>query len=129
MRMFRSGKTLICPSHPIFQEASHRTLMDPIALSLLLNRIEFSDSRISRFEGRVRAGSTVVVKNTTSKEQFKLRIVESEKANPAKGMVSFTSLMGTELLGRRCGEMAKIRTSNGETKWEIVTVNHQPYEF
>lgn len=124
VRIFGSCKTLSCFSHPMFQEAGHRLLMHPLALCLLLDRLAFSDSRSSRFEGRIRLGSRVALKHWLTGEQLSVQIVTSEEAHPAKGKVSFTSLIGAELLGLRCGDIANLTMSDGEIKWQVVSVNH-----
>jgi transcription elongation factor GreA len=124
MRIFRYCKTLICPTNSIFQEASYRILLDPISLCLLLNRLEFCNSQTSRLENRVRIGSTVLLRNESTFEYLTLRLVKGEKAYPSKGVVSFTSVIGVALLGLRCGDVAQIKTSEGECEWQIFTVSH-----
>lgn len=124
MRIFRSCKTLICPSHSIFQEAGFRILLDPISLCLLLDRLELCSNIASRLENIVRPGSTVLVRNESTLEYVTLRIVKDEKAYPSKGIVSFTSVIGAALLGLRCGDVAQIKTSEGECEWQIFTVSH-----
>jgi transcription elongation factor GreA len=112
----------------MFQEAGYRILMDPLELRSLLNRIEFSDSRTSRLEGRIRVGSSVVVKNLITGEQLNLHIVTGKNADPVQGKVSFTSVIGAQLLNLRCNETLTVNTSGGALMWKIVTVNHQSNE-
>lgn len=123
MRIFRFCKTLICPTSSMFHEAGPRIFLDPVALSLLLNRLELCESQISRLQNRVRVGSTVVLRNESNGKHLTLRIVKSEKACPAKGIVSFTSLIGAALLGLRCGDVAEVKSTQGELKWRLVSVN------
>lgn len=122
--MFRSCKTLICPSNPIFQEANFRIFLNPIALTLLLNRLVLCESKTSRIENRVRIGSTVILRNSLTQEQLTLTIVQGEEACPAQGIISFSSPLGSELLGLRCGDIAKISTPTEQINWEVMTVNH-----
>ncbi len=124
MHIFRFCKTLICPPNSVFQDASHRILLNPLALCLLLNRLEFCDSQASRLENRVRVGCTVTLRNVLSQEMLTLRIVKDEKARPAEGIVLFTSMIGVALLGLRCGDVAQVKTSQGELEWELIAVNH-----
>lgn len=125
MRIFRFSNTLNCPIRSIFQQAGLPSLMDPFELNILLNRLEFSQSRTSRFERRVRVGSTVQIVNLITQEQLKLCIVQGKKANLANGEVSFSSPMGSELLGLHCGDIVQVNTSVGALKWKIISVNHQ----
>ncbi len=108
----------------MFQDASQRIFLNPVALCLLLNRLAFCDSEISRLENRVRVGSTVTLRNVFSQEVLTLRIVKDEKARPAEGIVSFTSIIGVALLGLRSGDVAQVRTAQGEFEWELVAVVH-----
>lgn len=124
MRIFRSCKTLICPSNSMLQEADHRILLNPIALCLLMNRLEFCDSQTSRLENRVRIGSKVILRSVTTEERLELRIVEQEKALPAKGFVSFTSVIGSALLGLRSSDVAQVNTPQGEVEWQVISVNN-----
>lgn len=123
-RIFRFCKTLICPSNSILQEAGYRILLNPISLFFLLDRLEFCNSQTSRIENRIRLGSTVLLRNESTREYLTLRIVKDEKAYPSKGIVSFTSVIGVALLGLRCGDVAHIKTSEGEFDWQIFTVSH-----
>lgn len=98
--------------------------MNPIALCSLLDRLEFSHSQISRLENRTRVGSDVGLKNLCTKEQFDIRIVKNETNIPLIKTVSCTSVLGCELLGLRLGEVAKIKTSAGVAKWQIISINN-----
>ncbi|GHB69532.1 hypothetical protein GCM10008107_18570 [Psychrosphaera saromensis] len=98
--------------------------MNPITLCSLLDRLEFSNSQVSRLENRTRVGSTVGLKNLSTKEQFDLHIVEGEKNIPLIETVSYTSVLGCELLGLRFGEVAKIKTSAGVAKWQVISINN-----
>jgi transcription elongation factor GreA len=124
MRIFRSCKTLICPTNSILQEAGYRILLNPISLCFLLDRLEYCNSQTSRIENRVRLGSTVLLRNESTREYLTLRIVKDEKAYPSKGIVSFTSIIGFALLGLRCGDIAHIKTYRGVFDWQLFTVSH-----
>jgi len=124
MRIFRICKTLICPPNSMLQDAGHRILLDPIALCLLLNQLEFSDRQSSRLQNRVRIGSTVVLRNVATKERLILHIVKDQKACPEQGIVSFTSIIGSTLIGLRRGDVARVNTAQGELKFKLLKVNY-----
>lgn len=107
----------------MFQEASLRVLSNPLALNLLLNRLDYCNSTASRTENRVRVGNSVLVENLTTLERLTFRLVECEKANPERGKVSFTSRIGTQLLGLAFGEIAYVRSNHSEVKWRVISIN------
>ncbi|MBU2870818.1 GreA/GreB family elongation factor [Colwellia sp. E2M01] len=122
--IFRSGKTSICPSNIIFKKAGFRRLSDPIAIAFMLDNLAFCQTRASRLQNRVRVGSTVILKNINTQEVLTLKITLDEKPHIEKGIISFSSILGTQLLGLRCGDITKTNTEAGQLHWEILTVNH-----
>jgi len=65
-------------------------------------------------------GSTVVVYDATKDEEFVYRLVTSEEADVAKGLISTTSPIGRGLVGKRVGDVAAIVTPNGKRELEVL---------
>ncbi|KPD20826.1 GreA/GreB family transcription elongation factor [Idiomarina abyssalis] len=122
-RAFRFCKTSVCPSNPIFQEAGQQMLIDPVELSILLNRLEFSESKEALIEKRIRVGASVVLRNVKTMEQVRVRLVPPELADTDNYLVSFISPLGSTLLGLRVGDIATVIVKGISIKWEVLTVN------
>jgi transcription elongation factor GreA len=65
-------------------------------------------------------GSTVVVYDATKDEELVYRLVTSEEADVAKGLISTTSPIGRGIVGRKVGDVATIVTPNGKRQLEIL---------
>jgi transcription elongation factor GreA len=65
-------------------------------------------------------GSTVVVYDATKGEELIYRLVTSEEADVAKGLISTTSPIGRGLVGKRVGDIATVVTPNGKRELEIL---------
>ncbi len=124
-RIFRFGKTLFCSSTSVLYGAADRILSDPIELSFLLNRLEYSNSPYSRSQNHVRTGSTVVLQKTPTSERLTLQIAKDENTQSTAGIVPVTSTIGAALLGLGCGEVVHVRTPSGDLKWELVSVDNR----
>ena len=109
----------------MFHNSSYRVLMDPMALCLLLSRLESSNSQTSRLENRARVGSTVILKNVSTNEKTQLHIGEVAMPNSVMEVVPYTSVLGCELLGLRLGEVARIKTAIGVVKWKVISINNE----
>ena len=65
-------------------------------------------------------GSTVVVYDSTKDEEIEYRLVTSEEADVAKGLISTTSPIGRGIVGKKVGDTATIVTPNGKRQLEIL---------
>ncbi len=65
-------------------------------------------------------GSTVVVFDSTKGEEIEYRLVTSEEADVAKGLISTTSPIGRGIVGKKVGDTATIVTPNGKRELEIL---------
>ena len=74
-------------------------------------------SRIPR--DRVGLGSSVVVLDTVKDEEITYRLVTSEDADVAKGLISTSSPIGRGLLGKKVGETVIIQIPGGKREMEI----------
>ncbi len=68
-------------------------------------------------------GSTVVVYDATKDEEFSYRLVTSEEADVAKGLISTTSPIGRGLVGKRVGDVATVVTPNGKRELEVLKLS------
>lgn len=75
-------------------------------------------SRIPR--DRVGLGSTVVVLDVNKDEEITYKLVTSEEADVAKGLISTTSPIGKGLLGKQVGDTVKIQSPGGVKELEIL---------
>lgn len=75
-------------------------------------------SRIPR--DRVGLGSSVVVLDTVKDEEITYRLVTSEDADVAKGLISTSSPIGRGLLGKKVGDTVSIQIPGGKREMEIL---------
>jgi len=124
MRLLRPCRALLCPINPIFKN-SGQMLVDPMDLSLLLSRLEYSQQPSSRLIGRISVGSRVTIQHCRSKERLTITLVPPELADPENQRISFISAMGLALLGLRPGAVAMTQHGRKTEYWNIVAVNQQ----
>jgi transcription elongation factor GreA len=81
-------------------------------------------------QDRVGLGSEVVVLDIDKDEQVTYRLVTSEDADAAKGLISTTSPIGRGLLGKRVGDAVRIAIPGGAREMEILrlTTIHEGVE-
>jgi len=70
--------------------------------------------------GRVGLGSKVVVLDMGKDEQITFRLVTSEAADVAKGLISTNSPIGRGLLGKEVGDVVNIQIPGGTREMEIL---------
>ena len=68
-------------------------------------------------------GSSVVLYDVKAESEISYRLVTSEEADVAKGMISTTSPIGRGLLGKKAGDVAEIRTPAGLKEFEILRLS------
>jgi len=78
-------------------------------------------SRIPR--DRVGLYSSVTVMDLTKDEEIKYKLVTSEQADVAKGLISTTSPIGKGLLGKQVGDTVKVQIPGGVREMEIVQLS------
>lgn len=69
---------------------------------------------------RVGLGSNVVVLDTDKDERVNYKLVTSEEADAAKGLISTTSPIGRGLIGKRIGDVVTIQSPGGVREMEIL---------
>jgi len=71
-------------------------------------------------DGKVAVGTRVLVEVNGRKRE--LEIVGNGETDPLNGKISYQSPIGSQLLGRKQGEVVKIETPGGTTEYRILTV-------
>ncbi len=78
---------------------------------------------MTRLDGVIRLGTTVVVEVDGDEERYK--IVGAIEAKPAAGLISNESPVGRALLGRSVGDTVSVKTPHGgEMVYRIVRIEH-----
>lgn len=66
-------------------------------------------------------GSKVIVE--VNGQNIEFQIVEELEADPAKGMISTSSAIGSAILGKKVGDTAEAETPGGEIKIKILNLS------
>ena len=69
---------------------------------------------------RVGYGSRVWLRDLQKSLEVEYKLVTTEEADAAKGLISTTSPIGKALLGRRVGDEIKVQTPAGTKEFELV---------
>lgn len=70
----------------------------------------------------VRVLSRVTIKNAANNREMTYQLVSEAEADLKKKRISISSPMGKGLLGKKAGELAIVKTPNGEMKFEVVKI-------
>lgn len=73
-------------------------------------------------EGVVNIGSTVKVYDEEFDEELELKILGSTESNPALGIISNNSPLGSALIGRKVGEKVNVKMEAGNLVYKIVEI-------
>ncbi len=65
-------------------------------------------------------GSRVWLRDLVKTAEVEYKLVTSEEADAAKGMISTTSPIGKALLGRRVGDEVQVQTPAGVKEFELI---------
>lgn len=66
--------------------------------------------------------STVKVRDVKSKREFKYTLVSPEESNFEENKISVTSPVGKALLGKRKGEVVKIKVPAGSLEYKVLDI-------
>lgn len=97
-------------------------LADIIGNAKIVDPSELEHSKVS-------FGSTVVVCDVDTDEEFTYTIVGGCESNPDMGLISFNSPLAKQLLGREEGDDVKVQLPNGKKEFEVVEVRYQEIVF
>ena len=78
---------------------------------------------------KVSFGSTVVVEDLDSGEEMTYTIVGGSESNPERGLISFSSPLAKQLLGKEEGDDFKVHLPGGEKELEVIEVKYQEIVF
>lgn len=122
----------------ILKARAHGDLRENAEFHAAKERQRFVDSRLSQLAGRlaelnmidlsriprdrVGLGSRVLVLDLTKDEEIRYKLVTSEEANVAEGLISTSSPIGKGLLGKKVGDEVAISIPGGQRKMEILEV-------
>ena len=70
----------------------------------------------------VRFGSTVVVENVDSQEEFEYQVVGPDEADIDQGKISVSSPLGKALLGKKPGDEAVMQAPGGKRTYEVIDI-------
>ena len=73
---------------------------------------------------KIAFGSTVKVYDSTKDEELEYKLVTSEEADVAKGLISTTSPIGRSLMGKRVGDTAVVVTPSGNRELDSEAKRH-----
>ncbi len=76
----------------------------------------------SHTTNEVTIGSKVTIKKDSSKESQEYTIVGSEEADISKGRLSYTSPLGTALMGKKKDQEFSFKTPKGNVKYTIIDI-------
>ncbi len=74
---------------------------------------------------KVLALSTVKIKNTANKMEFKYTLVADSESDFKAGKISVNSPIGKGLLGKSVGDIAEVQVPNGTMKFEILEITRE----
>jgi transcription elongation factor GreA len=77
-------------------------------------------------DGELDVGEFARVRDLDSGELSEYRIVGAGEANPAAGSISYTSPVGSALLGRRVGEVIEVEVPRGLLRLEVLEIKNSP---
>ena len=96
-------------------EAKIAQLEEIVGNARLLDESTIDTSKVSIL-------STVTIKNKKNGASFTYTLVSEEEADLKAGKISTMSPIGKGLLGKKCGDLAKITTPAGEMEFEILEI-------
>jgi len=96
-------------------EAKIAQLEDLLANARLLDESKVDTSTVSIL-------SKVTIKNKKNGASYTYTLVSEEEADLKSGKISTQSPIGKGLLGKKKGEVAKIKTPAGDTEFEVVNI-------
>jgi transcription elongation factor GreB len=75
---------------------------------------------------RVRFGARVRARADAGTERI-WTLVGVDEADAASGLIAFTAPLARALLGKRVGDVARVRAPRGTEEWEILAIEYEPF--
>lgn len=88
----------------------------------LRNAVIMDDAEDEAEAGKIRLGSTVVLKDLEYGDLLEYTIVGTVEADPAKNKISNESPVGKAIIGKTKGEVVVVEAPAGQIEYEIVDV-------
>jgi len=88
----------------------------------LRNAVIMEEAEDEAHTGKIRLGSTVVLKDLEYGDLLEYTIVGTVEADPAKNKISNESPVGKAIMGRTKGEVVVVEAPAGHIQYEIVDV-------
>ena len=94
-------------------------------------RIRELESKLSRAEkidvtkltgNTVKFGTTVVLYDNDTKEEFSYRIVGIDEADIKNKLLSINSPLAKSIIGKSVGDEIKLQTPSGEKEYEVIKI-------
>jgi transcription elongation factor GreA len=73
-------------------------------------------------DSKVGVLANIVIENVKMKKQLKYKLVPESEADLKTGKLSVSSPVGQGLLGKAVGEMAIVKTPNGDIEFKIISI-------
>lgn len=86
----------------------------------ILNNAEIIDETGEGNE--VSLGKWVVIKDLDTEEEYRFRIVTPQEADFFSGKLSADSPLGKNLLGRKVGEVVKVKAPGGIRRYQVLAI-------
>jgi transcription elongation factor GreA len=88
----------------------------------MIGRSEIID--VSRLNGAVKFGATVVLRDEDSEEEKTYQIVGEAEASIEEGLLNMKSPLARALIGKEEGDVVEVRTPGGQRSYEILAVQY-----
>ncbi len=88
-------------------------------LEQILNNAEIIENRDTSI---ISVGSTVLIRNASTGEEKKIKLVSPQEADIFNGKVSIDSPVGRALMEKRVGDVVRVKTNAGLVKYEILGI-------
>jgi transcription elongation factor GreA len=105
-----------------YQEAKNEQGRIAARVNELENMLSKAEVIESLGTNSVNIGNWVLIKNLATGEEKKVQIVSPHEADVFKNKISIESPLGRALVGKKVGEIVKIKAPNGAFKYKILGI-------
>ncbi|SHH19037.1 transcription elongation factor GreA [Thermosipho atlanticus] len=105
-----------------YQEAKNEQGRIAARVNELENMLSKAEVIESLGTNSVNIGNWVIIKNLDTNEEKKIQIVTPHEADVFQNKISIESPLGRALVGKKVGEIVKIKAPNGAFKYEILGI-------
>lgn len=94
----------------------------------ILSRVQIIDPSLYE-HNKILFGSTVELENLDDEQSVIYTIVGAFESNVEKGLISFSSPLAKQLIGKKKGDEITVKLPKGESSYEVINVYFKPIEF